>query len=36
MNSATRAPDSYATLTGWLSGAYVRPDDQEAVRRVWD
>ncbi|MFD4412455.1 hypothetical protein [Streptomyces sp. NPDC058475] len=36
MNSATRAPDPYAILTGWLSGAYVRPDGQQVIGRVWD
>ncbi|GGN40934.1 hypothetical protein [Streptomyces fuscichromogenes] len=36
MNYATRAPDPYAVLTGWLSGAYVRPDGQEGIGRVWD
>src|SRR5690349_12849752 len=36
MNSATRAPDPSAILTGWLSGAYVRPDGQEVTGRVWD
>ncbi|MGW5124578.1 hypothetical protein ACWEQ7_11085 [Streptomyces sp. NPDC004069] len=36
MSSAPQAPDPYAILTGWLSGAYVRPDGQEVHGRVWD
>ncbi|MEU5476660.1 hypothetical protein [Streptomyces mirabilis] len=36
MSSAPQAPDPYAILTGWLSGAYVRPDGQQVIGRVWD
>ncbi|MFE2684458.1 hypothetical protein [Streptomyces mirabilis] len=36
MNSPTHAPDPHAVLTGWLSGAYTRPDGQQVIGRVWD
>ncbi|MGW1807199.1 hypothetical protein [Streptomyces sp. NPDC002078] len=36
MSSAPQARDPYAILHGWLAGAYVRPDGQEVIGRVWD
>ncbi|WP_405814613.1 hypothetical protein OG241_08435 [Streptomyces sp. NBC_01390] len=36
MDSQTQAPDPYAILHGWLAGAYVRPDGQQVIGRVWD
>ncbi|MEU3050328.1 hypothetical protein ABZ705_28130 [Streptomyces sp. NPDC006984] len=36
MNRSPAAPDPYAILREWLSGAYVRPDGQEVRGRAWD